>query len=379
MRVLIIDDDADLRQVLRATLVEDVDWEVEDQGFEDVDETLARFRPDMMVLDIVEGEAAVELEEDAGNTWFDRIRETWFCPVVVYSAFPARWSFDRHPFVHTITKGAGTEEQVRARLKAFTSTVEMIQGVHGDFDARVREALRDSVHALRSQIEATEAGSSEDSTLARAVRRVVAARVDTGAAGESRLHPWERYVVPPLGHHLLTADLLRREGADWREVDEFRLVVTPSCDLAPRGGGPANAGRILVARCEQLGRLGTVNLRRGTDLSTRERDRLRPILTEGLAGSRVPIPEFRGHVPLMAADLRNLELLAWDEVQSEAARGRSPKEKRVFRRVASTDSPFRELVGWAYLRVTGRPGMPEVDIERWLEDISAHLKTVADS
>lgn len=379
MKVLIIDDDADLRQVLRAALAEDVDWEVEDRGFENVDETLARFRPDMMVLDIVEGEAAGELNQDAGNTWFDRIRETWFCPVVVYSAFPARWRFDRHPFVETITKGAGTEEQVRARLKAFTVTAEMIQGVHGDFDARVREALRDSVHALRSQIEATEAGSSADSTLARAVRRVVAARVDTGAAGESTLHPWERYVVPPLGRHLLTADLLRREGADWKEVDEFRLVVTPSCDLAPRGGGSRNAGRILVARCERLSRLGTIEFRRGKNLSNKERDKLRTLLTEGMAGSRVPIPEFRGHVPLMAADLRNLELLAWDEVRSEAADGPSRKEKRVFQRVASTDSPFRELVGWAYLRVTGRPGMPEVDIERWLDDISTHLKTAADT
>ena len=378
MKVLIIDDDADLRQVLRAALAEDVDWEVEDQGFENVDETLARFRPDMMVLDIVEGEAGEALDQNTGNTWFDQMRETWFCPVVVYSAFPARWSFNRHPFVETITKGAGTEEHVRDRLRAFTSTAEMIQGVHGDFDARVREALRDSVHALRSQLEAKETGSSKDSTLARAVRRVVAARVDTGAAGESRLHPWERYVVPPLGRQLLTADLLRREGADWKEVDEFRLVVTPSCDLAPRGGEPPNAGRILVARCERLGRLGTINLRRGKSLSNRERDKLRTLLTEGMVGSRVPIPEFRGHVPLMAADLRNLELLAWDEVRSETVGGPSPKEKRVFQRVASTDSPFRELVGWAYLRVTGRPGMPEVDIERWLDEISAHLQTVAD-
>ncbi len=153
MKVLIIDDDADLRQVLRAALAEDVDWEVEDQGFENVDETLARFRPDMMVLDIVEGEAGEALDQNTGNTWFDQMRETWFCPVVVYSAFPARWSFNRHPFVETITKGAGTEEHVRDRLRAFTSTAEMIQGVHGDFDARVREALRDSVHALRSQLD----------------------------------------------------------------------------------------------------------------------------------------------------------------------------------------------------------------------------------
>ena len=373
MKVLIIDDDADLRQVLRAALAEDVDWTVEDRGFEDVDETLTRFRPDMMVLDIVEGEAAGELDQDAGNMWFDRIRETWFCPVVVYSAFPARWSFDRHPFVDTITKGAGTEEQVRARLKAFTSTVEMIQGVHGDFDARVREALRDSVDALRNQIEAVGDASADVSTLPRAVRRLVAARVDEGASGEARLRPWERYVVPPLGNHLLAADLLREEEADWTEAEAFRLVLTPSCDLVPRSDGAADAERILVARCEPLARLGVVELRSGKGVSSKQREKLRPILTGGVDGSRLPLPEFRDHVPLMAADLKRVELLDWEQVRLGGNPGGPLVRGRVFRRIASTDSPFREMVVWAHLSVAGRPGAPETDVDRWLEDISRHV------
>ena len=372
MKVLIIDDDEQVRKTLRTELGENRDWQVEDRGFGGVDETLTRFRPDMMVLDIIEGEALGE-GQDTGKTWFDRIRETWFCPVVVYSAFPDQWSFEQHPFVEKIEKGAGSDEQVQARLMRFAPTAEIIRTVHQDFDARVREALRDSVHALGGQIGALADGSAENSTLARAVRRVVAARVDAGAAGETKLHPWERYVIPPLGQHLLTADLLRRKDADWTDANAFRLVLTPSCDLVPRGDS-ANFGRILVACCKRLDKLGNVELEHGKELSSSQKKKLRPLLTEGMAGSRVPIPEFREHVPLMAADLSSLELLDFGQVQLESADGASSGQDRLYRRVASTDSPFREMVGWAYLRVTGRPGTPEIDVERWLAAISAHLK-----
>ena len=372
MKVLIIDDDEQVRDTLRAELGANSDWAVEDRGFERIDETLDRIRPDVMVLDIVEGEAS-DQEQNTGRTWFDRVRKTWFCPVVVHSAFPDRWSFEQHPFVEKIEKGAGSDRQVHDRLKEFASTAQMIRTVHRDFDQRVREALRDSVHALRGQIEVTATGAPQDSTLARAVRRVVAARVDARAAGETTLQPWERYVIPPLGRHLLTADLLRREDADWMDTEAFRLVLTPSCDLVPRGGA-TRVDRILVACCGRLDRLGTVALKDGRELSNKERVRVRPILTEGMDGSHVPIPEFQGHVPLMAADLKSLELLSIGQVQLEPTDADASAQDGLYRRVASTDSPFRELVGWAYLRVTGRPGTPEIDVERWLEDISRHLK-----
>ena len=373
MKVLIIDDDEQVRKTLRTELEQNCDWELEDRGFDHIDETLTRFRPDMMVLDIVEGEASGE-GKDTGKTWFDRIHESWFCPVVVYSAFPEQWSFEQHPLVAKVKKGADTDEQVETLLREFAPTAEVIYKVHHDFDARVREALRDSVHALGGQVGATADGTAEDSALARAVRRVVAARVDARAAGETKLHPWERYVIPPLGRHLLTADLLRRKDADWTDADAFRLVLTPSCDLVPRGGS-ANVGRVLVARCKQLDKLGNVELEYGTELSSSQKKKLRPLLTEGMAGSRVPIPEFRHHVPLMAADLSSLELLEFGQVQLESADGASSEQEGLYRRVASTDSPFREMVGWAYLRVTGRPGIPEIDVTLWLEAISAHLTT----
>ena len=77
----------------------------------------------------------------------------------------------------------------------------------------------------------------------------------------------------------------------------------------------------------------------------------------------LPIPKFERHVPLMAADLKSLELLEWNQVRLEPDDGNAATEGVVYERVAFTDSPFREMVIWAYLRVTGRPGLPEIDVD----------------
>ena len=136
MKVLIIDDVPSLRQSLRDTLEEEAGWEVEDHGFDGLGDTLLRFRPDMLILDLVEDQGVDG--QATGNTSFEEIRETWFCPVVVYSAFIERQDF-HHPLVVSVTKGQDTELEVRDHLKDFISAAKMIRSVHRDFDARVRE------------------------------------------------------------------------------------------------------------------------------------------------------------------------------------------------------------------------------------------------
>ena len=371
MKVLIIDDVPSLRQSLRDTLEEEAGWEVEDHGFDGLGDTLLRFRPDMLILDLVEDQGVDG--QATGNTSFEEIRETWFCPVVVYSAFIERQDF-HHPLVVSVTKGQDTELEVRDHLKDFISAAKMIRSVHRDFDARVREALRDSAHALRAQVSTTEGGPGEG-VLHRAVRRVVVARADAGVAGEEKLLSWERFVVPPLGDHPLTADLLRRKAANWTDEEDFRLVLTPSCDLVARSDAQRSAQRILVARCERLKRLGKIELTPGAELTPAQKRTLQSILTEGIVGHHLPIPEFQGQVPLMVANLKRLELIEWNEMDLEPCDDGPVPEADRFQRVASTDSPFREMVVWAYLRVTGRPGLPEINIDDWLENISHHVAT----
>lgn len=108
MKVLIIDDDEAVRHSLRIT-IEEGGWEIEDQGFDGLDETLGSFRPDAVVLDLVKGD--VTDEPDAGNRSFDQIRDRWFCPVVVWSAFEEHQEFE-HPLVERVSKGKDTDVEV---------------------------------------------------------------------------------------------------------------------------------------------------------------------------------------------------------------------------------------------------------------------------
>ena len=366
MKVLIIDDDSSTRLAVRETLQEEAGWEVEDRGFDDLGEALLRFMPDLLVLDLLKGQGPDG--QPAGNMSFLEIRNTWFCPVVVYSAYADQQDFN-HPLVTTITKGADTDVEVRNRLRGFVPQVDLIRSVHRYFDSRIRGALRDSVGSLRTQVGTT----GQEEILRRAVRRLVAARADADTSQAGELRAWERFVVPPLGDHVLTADLLRRSGANWKDEEAYRLVLTPSCDLAARSDGQRSADRVLVARCLPMEALGRIPFRRGHTVNSSQRSTLRSILSEGMVGQHIPIPEFRDHVPLMVANLKRLELLDWNQLDLQPSGPRELSQGERFERVASTDSPFREMVVWAYLRVTGRPGLPVIDIDDWLRNISDHF------
>ena len=381
VRVLVIDDEQWVRTALTSELEEEgasagdgLRWEVKSQGFDGVEDALASFRPDLVVLDIVEGQ--IPHEEDSGNRSFEEIWDTWYCPIVVYTGHEDKRAFSTSDQVVEVIKGPGSDARVVAELQKFVPVARMIRSVHEDFDERIREALRDSVRTLRSQIGIDDDGLV-NSILRRAVRRLVAAHVDAGASKGDTLEPWERFVIPPLGKHLLTADILRKGDAETE--DAFRLVLTPSCDLVHWGSSPPKAAQVLVARCERIGDLGALQLRPERCLTKREkksqRRRLRDMVREGIAGPYVPIPRFRGHVPLMVANLKRLELIPWDRIQEHTSATEPENGQEVFQRIASTDSPFREMVVWAYLRITGRPGVPEIDVNGWVDHIVQYLNT----
>ena len=63
----------------------------------------------------------------------------------------------------------------------------------------------------------------------------------------------------------------------------------------------------------------------------------------------------------MAANLRELELITVEKI--------IPGEDAEYCIVASIDSPFKELVSWAYLQISCRPGLPDRDIQSWRQEV----------
>lgn len=127
LRVLVIDDDESVREGVRITLESaggkppEQEWEVHDTDFSGARDHLLRVRPDAVVLDLVDGEPPDA--QPRGNARFEEIRAKWFCPVVVYSAFPDEQDFS-HPLVHTVVKAADalTLKEVGWRLGSDSSS-----------------------------------------------------------------------------------------------------------------------------------------------------------------------------------------------------------------------------------------------------------------
>ena len=168
---------------------------------------------------------------------------------------------------------------------------------------------------------------------------------------------WEMYVCPPLTDDVLTGDILRCRYGDRSDAAQFRLVLSPSCDMARHQGGPPKVARILVARCAAIDRARSEVLEMSPG---KLRERLPKVLNQGYFDGMLPLPELPESLPTMMADFKDLELVAFEDLDTETGK---------FVRVASVDSPFRELVAWAYGRIATRPGLPDRDTTAWAAEI----------
>jgi len=355
--ILIIDDEKDIANIVKDAIEldnPDVDCIVE-LDFDEGTKKAGMLRPDAIVLDLMEGNRSINLP---GQKTWAAVWEKNFCPVVIYTGWEAEIVPPvpaNHPFVQVVKKGRGSQERVVEKLKGFLPALEAVRLLRAEVDAVIHRVLRDT--AGRGTIPI-----ADKAHLLHAGRRRIAASMDDPTITSERpLMSWEQYLVPAIGDSPLTADLLRKRGAEWNEPDAYRLVLTPSCDLVKGRCEPT----LIVACCE-----GPTGLARKLSLALSPKKSgddaknvISKALTAGAFAGFLPLPSFPELLPVMVANLKNLQVLCYNEVV--ANEGAEPG----FERIASIDSPFREQVAWAYLTTAARPGMPERDLKPWAEEI----------
>ncbi len=357
IRVLFVDDDsASVEPPKRA--LERLGYSCDIAKFDEADAFLADKTPDVVVLDIIEG-ALTGDPLTPGKGVYDMIWSEHFCPLIIYSADPALITDTHppHPFVKSVTKGSQSVGELEAAIQAFRPQIEALGAAKSEIAASLADALRDIAQPV---FDAFESDDARVQAVIRSGRRRVAALMDQSLNHDgSDMASWEQYLFPPVGEDLILGDILQVIGGDGRPC-EFRLVLTPSCDLARHGDPPrAKTPHVLVAKCTDLSAL-----KDHPDLRDESegvwRSKVRGVLTQGFHRHMLPLPALGDVVPGMVANLRKLELLPMNDVL-----GDEPKYKRV----VSMDSPFREVVSWAYLQIACRPGLPDRDWDTWCDEI----------
>ena len=255
-----------------------------------------------------------------------------------------------HPLISPVKKGAGSEKTFIAALEEFRPHVESKQELLKFVRAEISNAMRSISPLVFSQYE--EPAIRQDAIL-RSSRRRVAAALDAILVSEEKLSSWEQFIYPPFGPDLCMGDVIQVSGADSSDPASFRLVLTPSCDLANSGGRTAKVTNVLVARCVSCSTgLLKLNLPKKVEKAA---EKLRDTLSTGFKDDLLPIPELHGVLPSMTAKLKDLELIPLSDIGDNCP----------FVPIASIDSPFREMVAWAYMQTSCRPGLPERDFKSW--------------
>ena len=355
--VFVEDEEVSISPILHAIRQEEPDIEPHVLDFDQAEDGIRSLRPDIVVLDLWEGDASEN--KNRGSEHLDFIWEQQFCPVIIHSANPDIPPEQINAFVREVTKGQHSPQRVLEAIRELRPHVQALKEAEEDVRDSFSIAMRD---VAPSTFDIFANDDQRRDAIRRAGRRRLAALMDEPSAQGQVLASWEQYIYPPVSKFILLGDVLRKAEGDGTDSTSFRVVLTPSCDLDSSGRREAKVRDVLVAKC--------CSTRDGFDLTSLKgmtanklKDRLMGVvLSRGYFETILPLPALQDRIPTMVANLRDLELLPLCDVGT----GCKP-----FLRIASLDSPFRELVSWAYLQVSGRPGVPERDFESWRDEIMA--------
>ncbi|MBW8035829.1 MAG: response regulator [Planctomycetes bacterium] len=364
MKLLFIEDDPSaVEPVMNLIKREQADMQYEVSGFDGAEDKIASFRPDIVILDLLIGGASPEPEPE-GLKARDFIWDQHFCPLVVYSAEPDIYNdkYEPHPFVKSIKKGKGSPRKVLKALGELRPQVEALHGAEEHILQSFALALREVAPDAFRFFDDTD---RHNNVILRAGRRRLAALMDDMTAPGDRLASWEQYLSPPIGPNIKLGDILMKVDGGYSDPTSFRVVLTPSCDLVASDGRTPKVDNVLVARCCPMREGLDLTSLKGRSLAKLKKLLPGTVLSHGYFEAVIPFPCLKGRIPTMAADMRNMEFIPVNDISISDAE---------FLRIASLDSPFRELVAWAYLQIACRPGLPDRDLDSWRDEIVALLK-----
>lgn len=342
IKVLVVEDDLSIIKLVKEQLKSDLpDLDVEDCNFSAAEKKISEISPDIVILDLLLGNPAER--KVAGDKTFDFVWGNKFCPVVVYSAHPELLDSE-HPFVEKVQKGMGSPEILVKVIKTFIPHVSLLS----EAEAKVRVSFALAMkNVAPAAFNASKVPAEQLELIDRGGRRYLAALMDE-KVHVGTLFCWEQYICPPISKDVLLGDIIVEAGKPLDSPTSFRIVLTPSCDMAtPPAGGKPKVEKVLVAHCcvpkEAIAKVP----------SAANKDNLVGYLNQGYVQSFLPLAAYLNRIPLMMADLRKLDLISIDNISID--------DSKQYVRVASLDSPFRELVAWAYLQIACRPGLPDRD------------------
>lgn len=358
MKVLIVDDQKDSICGI-IDFCQDEGWEVELSDFQDCYKFIFEFDPDVVILDWREDADEIDIGKGIlENIWINGYR-----PIILFSAnvdiIDVEKMREESNLLKVISKG--DEKPVTDELREIEKYVVSLSSFRKDMSRALIQSLN-SVEYLRQQNDVRE----------NAVSYILSKRA-SGFFEErytDNIEPyWVQYVCPPISEYLCVCDVIRvvsEEGEIDKEglTNEYRVILTPSCDMVMSEERQPKVSHVLCAYCESKEKFHGMPLE--ANPSSGKIKKVVSNLNLGYKDRYVPLPMLPQIIPYMSVDLKHVELIPIDEIATSL---KNTTQATKYYRVASICSPYREQIVWAHLQNSCRPGVPDRNMENWAKDM----------
>lgn len=189
--------------------------------------------------------------------------------------------------------------------------------------------------------------------------RLLLARMNVsgGVVPSYRVHPITCYVIPTIGDHVRTCELLKRQSDG-----VISLVLTPECDLVLQSDGTRRARSVLLVGARSLSAGGIAAYEKFCQSPETSENKKR------LAGflSNTSIPEQNyflpgiDEVPDLVLDFQATNVIRYDELGG-------------YTRIAALAAPFAQEVRNRFARWVGRVGTPNLDTDYLMDRIKTRI------
>lgn len=341
--------------------------------FEDALALLRERKVDLVILDVYRGSPADG--NRAGLPVLETWRATGFAPIILHTALPEGLEEHASPFVHIVPKEAGNLARLKATIgQIFATKIPQIhRATVQHLDSSFREYMWGFVQEHWDEIK----DLAQQPDFIRLLLRRLGLQFTHGVAPliqavysdatpadpvETRIHPVEYYVRPPIGYDPQLGDLRRL----CRDRDQALVVVVwPSCDLVHRDGR-CKVDRALCAHTRPLADFNEYTKWFSEDTPS---NTIEEALTALITNNRRQGQRERYHflppawdMPALVIDFGDLEHVPVSELKAAQC-------------VATVASPFAESISGRLVHYLGRLGTPDLDLNIVLASLRSPTPT----
>lgn len=343
MKILFVEDqESDIQGIM--DYCEEKEYLYEHKKFDVGIAYIEEYDPDILILD---------LKNNASNDFdgcdiLDKAWEHHFRPTCVFSGQITDSTVElekyRSPLVAFIDKGDETP------VKEFIDKME-------PYVSCIRQVRNETNIAMRKSFDFFDLAMKDGITDPNVISALCGNRMKTyfdNEMGQKDFPIWSQYIYPTLNESFSTGDIitLKNCAPNTAIQKKFFIILSQSCDIAH-----SKINEVLVAKCYDIKLfLRKRNIGEG-QYEIRSEDEVKTILNTGFCNELFPLPGIDSVIPDVAVNLKELKLIPVAQLGSS------------YQKIASLSSPYKERLIWAYMQTACRPGVPDLDIEKWCDSL----------